>query len=333
MHNLFNVVIPSITTDYRLLRCLNGLNKLKYKKFFVTLILENKLNIYKIKKNLNFKVNIIVQTKKINMSEKRNVGVNKFKSKYIAFIDSDACPDIYWLTNALKQFKKGYKVIGGPNIPFKDQSYLQKISYYCKRSFFVTAHYNFIKYKSFNKICDWLDSSNFVIERDLYKSINGMDEKLYIGEDHDFFYRLKFKYKNIKILFVKNVFVYHEDREIHLYCLQRFVYGLNVFSAKNTFVKRSIALLPSLLIILIILGCYIFTIGNFFKFFLVAFLFVSILILYEISRYINKFSERLFTLFGIYLVNFFYGIGTLLSLVGFRGYFEKKIYRNIKKNK
>ena len=77
----FNVVIPSITTDFRLIRCLNGLQKIKYKKFFVTLILENNLNIKKLKK-FKFKINILIHKNKINMSAKRNIAVNKFKSKY-----------------------------------------------------------------------------------------------------------------------------------------------------------------------------------------------------------------------------------------------------------
>ena len=40
-------------------------------------------------------------------------------------------------------------------------------------------------------------------------SVNGMDKNLYIGEDHDFFYRINEKFKNLKVYFAKNVFVYH----------------------------------------------------------------------------------------------------------------------------
>lgn len=328
----FNVVIPSITTDFRLIRCLNGLQKIKNKQFFVTLVLENNLNIQKLRR-FKFKINILINKNKINMSAKRNIAVNKFKSKYIAFIDSDAYPDIRWLDNGLKLFKKGFKVFGGPNIPFSNQSYLQKISYFCKRSFFVTAHYNFVKYKSFDTYCDWLDSSNFMIKRSFYKSINGMDESLYIGEDHDFFYRLKNKYKKLKIFFSKDVFVYHEDRELHLYCLQRFVYGLNVFAANNTIEKRLIALIPAVTILLITIGFFIFNSKEYLIFLLISFLVINIFIFFNISKYIEKINDKLFTVLGIYAANLFYGMGSLFTIFGFRKRLEKKIYRNIKNEK
>ena len=63
----FNIIIPSITTDARLLRCLDGIKKLKYKNFFVTIVLDNKKNISELKK-FKFKINILV-TKNTNMSK------------------------------------------------------------------------------------------------------------------------------------------------------------------------------------------------------------------------------------------------------------------------
>ena len=332
MYKSVNIVIPSITTDFRLLRCLTGISSLNYKNFFVTLILENKINISELKK-FKFLINIIIEKKKINMSEKRNIAVSKFNSKYVAFIDSDACPSKNWLGNANKILKKGFRVVGGPNIPFKNQNYFQRISYYCKRSFFVTAHYNFLKYKSTSRLCDWLDSSNFIIERNLYKSIGGMNKELYIGEDHDFFYRIKDKYKNLKIFFSKNVLVYHEDRELHLYCMQRFVYGLNVFTAKNKFLKRFLALLPFMIIFLITCITALYPSKNILSLFIFLFLIVCTIIFLQISKYVDSFFDKLVVIIGVFLVNLFYGIGTLFSLFGLRKIFEKIIYRNIKKIK
>lgn len=89
------------------------------------------------------------------MSKKRNWAAKKFKSLFLAFIDSDASPSRNWLKNSQNIIRKKINVFGGPNIPFiKKYSYLQKISYYCKRSFFVAAHYNFIKYLSKNRECE-----------------------------------------------------------------------------------------------------------------------------------------------------------------------------------
>ena len=81
-----------------------------------------------------------------------------------------------------------------------------------------------------------------------------MDEKIYIGEDHDLFFRLNKKFKNLKISFKKNIFVYHEDRELKFFLFQRFCYGLNIFTSKNTFKKRLFAFVPfGVLVFLIVL--------------------------------------------------------------------------------
>ena len=123
-----NIIIPSITIDSRLIRCLNGIQKLKYKRFFVTLVLENKKNLHKLKK-FKFSIKTLI-TQKINMSDKRNFAAKKFNSDYLAFIDSDASPNKNWLNSALKILKsKKIKIIGGPNMPFKNENFCQKISH------------------------------------------------------------------------------------------------------------------------------------------------------------------------------------------------------------
>ena len=245
-----NIVIPSITTDPRLIRCLDGIQNLNYKNFFVTLVLDDNKNLSKLKK-FKFKIKILF-LKRANMSTKRNMAAKKFNSVFLAFIDSDACPSKNWLINAINEMKsKKIEIIGGPNIPFENENFWQKISYYCKRSFFVTAQYNFINYKSNNRYCKLLHSSNFIVSKKLYMLVNGMNKNLFIGEDHDFFYRLNEKFKNLKVYFAKKVFVYHEDREFKFFLMQRFCYGLNVFTSKNTNTKRILALMPAFFICII----------------------------------------------------------------------------------
>jgi len=157
-----------------------------------------------------------------------------------------------------------------------------------------------------------------------------MDENLYIGEDHDFFYRLNEKIKDLKVYFDKNVFVYHEDREFKFFLMQRFCYGLNVFTSKNTSMKRILALIPFLSIFLLFL-----LILNFSKFSISIFSFIIILfmciIFWEINKYVSKFATKLMLVVCIFLSNLFYGLGTIFYLFGLRKLIEKNIYRNIKK--
>ena len=83
----FNIVIPSIQLSEELIYCLLKLNNQTYKNFFVTIVLdfENKIQLPKLK----YKLKKLISGKK-NMSFKRNLGVKKFESKIVAFLDSDA---------------------------------------------------------------------------------------------------------------------------------------------------------------------------------------------------------------------------------------------------
>ena len=97
MADSVNIIIPSIKIDNELIKCLNNVNKLKYKNFIVTIVLDEIPK--KSLKKFKFKINKMI-VGKVNMSKKRNMAVKKFKSKFIAFLDSDACPTAGWLTNA-----------------------------------------------------------------------------------------------------------------------------------------------------------------------------------------------------------------------------------------
>lgn len=326
-----NIIIPSIGIDNRLLRCLDGISRQSFKKFFVTIILDETKNKLLLKK-YRFKINIIKLPKE-TMSKKRNLAAKKFNSNILAFIDSDASPGKNWLKNAHNELKKSnIQVTGGPNLPFNYENFWKKITHFCKRSYFVTAKYNFINYKSINKYTDLLHSSNFLILRRIYNSVNGMDEKIYIGEDHDLFFRLKKKFKNLKISFKKNIFVYHEDRELKYFLFQRFCYGLNIFTSKNTINKRLFAFIPfSVLIFLIFL---LLKDVNFFFNTIFTFILLSApIIFWDINKYVKSTIEKLIVLIAIYLSNIFYGLGTIVYFFGLRKFIERKIYRSIKTEK
>ena len=67
MSDKVNIIIPSIEITQELKKCLKGINKLNYKKFMVTIVLDknNKKKFPKFK----FKINKLV-VGKINMSKK-----------------------------------------------------------------------------------------------------------------------------------------------------------------------------------------------------------------------------------------------------------------------
>ena len=320
---LFNIIIPSIKIDKYLINCLKKLQDQSYKKFFVTILLDHNGSLNK----YSYKINKLV-TGKINMSKKRNMAAQNYKSDYIAFLDSDAYPNKKWLENANELYnKKKNDVLGGPNIPFPNETKSEMLSHYCKRSFFINGHLAYRKYLSKDSyINDWLESCNFFISRDIFLKNKGMNEELYIGEDQDFFKKLK---KSIRIYFTKDLFVYHKDRNIKNFLIQRFCFGLDVFNGINFHngLKGLIVLLP----FLTLLSSLIFLISpleinsKIMVIFLGSSFFIFLTIL-DVGKYV-KFKLISEVIFFIIISNLIYAIAGFFTLFGFRSKVERILYR------
>ena len=324
-----NIIIPSVEMSKELIICLKGINNLKYKNFMVTIVLDvdNKKKIQK----FEFKINKIISGK-INMSEKRNIGVKKFKSEYIAFIDSDAYPSINWLKNAISYLSDPtIHAVGGPDLPFKKQSYSEKITYLCHGSFFVSGQYKYRKFKKPKMICkDFLKSCNCIMKRSLFLKHGGMNKKRYIGEDKDLFEKLRKKVKNFKALFTPDVFIYHKDRPISKFLLQRLSFGTDIFTPSSNFWYYSLlSYMPTFVLLSTLLLLFFSEILLIYKFYLCLIIIIipNIMIYLELRNYIKKFKDIVITALVINAVNILYAIGGLIALTGLKKLLEKKIYR------
>ena len=335
MKNKVNIIIPSITISKELITCLKGISLLNYRNFIVSIVIDydNKKNLPK----LNFKLKKLI-VGKIFMSKKRNLAAKKYNTEYIAFIDSDCYPCKDWLNNAIKYLKdKSTHVVGGPNIPFKNQSYSEKITSFCKRSFFISGPLAYRKYKSPQKYCkDYLESCNLIMRRSIFLNCKGMNEKVYIGEDKELFDNLKEKVKNFRALFSPDIFVYHKQRKIIKFLLQRLSFGTYLVSSasfKDGF-KGLIPIVP-------ILGFFIFlfilstslTLITKLSLIVIVLTLINILIFYEINKFIINFKNKLFTLLIINLANVMHIMGGIITLLGLRKLFERKIYVLSRSNK
>ena len=329
-----NIIIPSVKISDELIVCLKEINNLKYKNFIVTLVLDvhNKKKIPKFK----FKIKKIISGK-INMSEKRNLGAKNFKSEYLAFIDSDAYPDINWLKNAVYYLSnKNIHAVGGPDVPFKKQSYFEKITYLCHGSFFVSGQYKYRKFKGPKKICkDFLKSCNCILRRSLFLKHGGMNKNRYIGEDKDLFEKLRKKVKNFKAIFTPDVFIYHKDRSIGKFLMQRLSFGTDIFTPSSNFWFYSLlSYLPTFVLISVSLVLIFSNISPINKFYmcLIIITIPNILIYLELRGYIKEIKDTLITAMVINVVNILYAIGGLLTLLGLKKVFEKKFYLSSRKN-
>ena len=143
--NDFTIIIPCISfKDVK--NCIKNIRK-NYKKIKIIVSL-NKL---KNKKNKDKNLKIIV-SKYIGIGKKRNIAVDASKTKYLAFIDSDAYPEKNWIESTFKLLKKkNVGVIAGPHIDPPNQNYFQMIVGLIKKSFLITMMPNLQKNKNKKK--------------------------------------------------------------------------------------------------------------------------------------------------------------------------------------
>jgi len=327
MSEKINIIIPAIKIDEELLTCLKEINKINYSNFFVTIVLD--YDEYGWLPKFKYKIHKLI-VGKINMSKKRNLAAKKFKSKYIAFIDSDAYPNKNWLKLAVKYLKqKKGDIVGGPSLPFSDQNYSEKICYLSKRSLFVTGYLNFRKYKAKSRHCDWLESCNLIMEKKFFLKHKGMDENRYTGEDKEFFERVRKKNPNIKVFYTPDLYIHHRERRFFGFLLQRSCFGMDFLNLIKYNVGfrglQPILPLSAFLFILII----IFSNMIFFKKTIIlaaSLLLINFIIFLETKRYIKSLKDLILTILTINLANLAFALGSVVGLFGLQKVLANKVY-------
>ena len=334
MRDSVNIIIPAVKVDEEVLKCLREINKIKYPNFFVTLVLDLAPS-QKLPK-LKYKVNKIISGK-INMSKKRNIAAKKYKSKFIAFLDSDAYPNENWLKMGTKYLKeKKAEVVGGPGIPFPNQSYSQKICYLSKRSYFVTGYLNFRKYKTTKRYCDWLESCNLIMENFFFLKYGGMDPNRYTGEDKEFFERVRKKNPSLRVLYSPDLYVYHRERYFLGFLLQRLCFGMDFLNLVklNSGIKGLQPILP-IFIFFIFFATIFSNIEQASKFNILVFMItlINIIIFVDIIRYIKNLKTLFLTLISINLANLSFAFGGILTFLGLKKFLVNKTYLLSRKRK
>jgi len=215
----FTIIIPCVLfNDVK--ECIKKIRKV-YKKIKIIVCLNEKKFTVKKDKNLKF-----IFTKSKGIGKKRNIAVQNCKTKYLAFIDSDAYPKKGWIESSYKLIKnKSIGIIGGPHIDPLDQSSEEKLIGKIKLSHVITMNANLQK-KTSLKGCfvSFLPSCNWILTKKLFKELKQMDNKMLRNEDWDFVYNKMMK-KNYKVFYSPKTVVYHENKTFSDFVLKRFRYG------------------------------------------------------------------------------------------------------------
>ena len=308
----FNIIIPTLRVNKLLITCVQNCIEQTYKNFIVTIIIDDLNNSDVIRKIFedNKKEYKIIKSTQLNISEKRNIGAKSCDSKYLAFIDSDAYPNQKWLETGLHYLSDDSIVaIGGPSgIGFPNENYVRQLTNLAKKSFFCTSNLSLRKYSTKNHYFDWIESCNFMIKKEKYEKINGMNKDYYIFEDLELCSRINNKYGKNKILFVGSLKVYHKDRNLFNFLKQRFVYGLHFQKSikHSRGISKFTSLIPliAFLILLVYLPLIFFSIT--YGILLLCIIFISIILIYfDLKKFkINFFTFLLVTLL-IHIVNLY----------------------------
>ena len=312
----FTIIIPCISfKDVK--KCIKNIRK-NYKEIKIIV----SLNRFKSKKNKDKNLKIIV-SKYIEIGKKRNIAVNACKTKYLAFIDSDAYPEKNWIESTFKYLKrKNVGVISGPHIDPPGQNYFQMIVGLIKKSFLITMTPSFQKNKrKKTQFVSFMPSVNWILSKKIFNLLKQMDEKMLRNEDWDFIHKMrKTKYK---LLYSPNTLIYHDNNTVFHFIKKRFVYGFYMWPilTKLNF-HNYYFFLPLLFVIFLISFPLGFFLEYYFMFYLLTFSIYLIAVLWESVRVSKNLITFLFILPVLIIGNISPGFGVLF---GFYNYIKNKV--------
>ena len=161
-----------------------------------------------------------------------------------------------------------------------------------------------------------------------------MNEKKYLGEDKELLARIKENDKSIKVFFDPKLYIYHKERDIKKFLIQRMVFGTDLFNIIkfgnkiNSFQPILPLFVFSFFFVLFFthsnLGLYL---GIFF------FLIVQILIYLNVKKYLKKYKKLFLTIILINLANISYAIGSIFALLNLKNLVSRKFYIRSRQNK
>lgn len=279
----------------------------------------------------------IEPTGDIWIGAKRNLGSRLADTTYLCFIDSDAYPQSGWPHVAVAHLERNPETgaVGGPNISPPCQKGMRLHVGNALRSKLVSGPWAYRKItggKAFH--CEHVPSCNMVVRRADYLAVEGMDETLVTAEDVDFTKRIREKLGK-KIYFHPQSVVFHIDRTMHNFIIQRMCFGASLLdiSLGTLISQRQFLGFAPLAFILAVTT--LFALGFFATPFFSA---ATILLVFhgaacalEASRHASAPREIPMTFIAIWVGNLFPGVGVIARIAGILPD-RKVMYRNYDTN-
>lgn len=217
------VIVPSIAIDDLLVRCVEACRR-SSPTTDVFVVVDDTAGADRLAGMAT-----VVRSPDPSIGAKRNLAAAMSTSRHLAFIDSDAYPIPGWPDNAVELLDTDATLgaVGGPNISPPHQGKWETAVGHAHRSVFVDGWWRYRKMRAGRRRdVPALPTCNLVVRRADFEAVGGMDEELFTGEDTDFCARLTARGRRIR--FAPEVVVYHKDRDLKAFVIQRYTFGVAI---------------------------------------------------------------------------------------------------------
>lgn len=190
-----SVVVPAFNEEQYVARCLESLKNVDYPENKYEIILvdngstDNTVNVAK-----KLGVKVLVKPL-VNVGAVRNYGVEESTGSILAFVDADCTVPSRWLKSAIEilECKAGVGAVGGGCLVPANSTWVEK-------TWVLESNEDVESSNS-------LPGASFIMNRDLFLSLNGFDEAIVAGEDDDL--SNKIKSKGFELIKHKDCYVEH----------------------------------------------------------------------------------------------------------------------------
>jgi len=231
---MISIIIPTLNEETVLEKTLLSLKKLTNYDYEI-IISDGKSTdkTIEIAKKYNCKIVEYKDPARQTIGQGRNLGAKVASGEYFIFIDADVViPDINnFFTKAMDLFKKRKNLVG-LTVMLKVFPEMATLS---DKLFFAMANFN---HRLFNNILHTGSASGEfqMIRADIFKQINGYNEKLPVGEDNEIFSRLN---RLGQTYADQSLYILHTSRRAHKIGWPKLILSWILNAIYVQFLKRS----------------------------------------------------------------------------------------------
>lgn len=201
----FSVIIPMYNDWFRLMKCLDALEKQTIDRALYEIIVVNNGEDRTVPENVNWPQNIcLVHEPKPGSYAARNKGVATSTGEILAFTDSDCIPDSEWLMQAEQYFKEQDCDLLGGKIEIFQNGSGSDYGYLYDRYTAFQQHKHIPEGKG--------ATANLFVKRTVFDKMGGFDSNIKSGGDWDF--TLRSVRQGYKIIYGDEVKVQHPARSL-----------------------------------------------------------------------------------------------------------------------